>query len=65
LLTVTAFASLELPPRLIVQINANELEHLRAWPQVAEFFRNYVVDLSFSGPVDAQYLLDQTRLCRR
>jgi hypothetical protein len=44
-----------------VQISADDLEDLRAWPQVVEFFRNHVVDLSLSGPVDAQCLLDQTQ----
>jgi hypothetical protein len=61
--SLAAFDSLELPSmsRLIVRINADDLEDLRAWPQVVEFFRNHVVDLALSGSVDAQCLLGQTR----
>lgn len=61
--SLAAFASLELPPtsRLIVRINADDLEDLRAWPQVVEFFRNHVVALSLGGPVDAHCLFDETR----
>jgi hypothetical protein len=45
-----------------VRLNAADLEILCAWPQVIKFFQNHAVDLSLSGPVDAQCLFNQT--CR-
>jgi len=61
-LTVFAFHELPSALRLLVRLNAADLENLCAWPEVIKFFQNHAVDLSLSGPVDAQCLLNQT--CR-